>query len=112
MDKRRQLSAEYKERTKVGGVFRIVNDKNGRFVLLSAPDLAAARNRHEFSVNMNSCVLHKLRADWQEHGARAFRFETLEELSKAADQSDGDFADDLRALEQLWREKLGAADEY
>ncbi len=112
MDRRRELINKYKQRKISGGVYKITNADNGRFLLESGIDLAAIRNRFDFSVETNTCMYHLLRRDWSGHGAQAFSFEVLEELEMKDDQNQRQFRDDLKELAEIWREKLGTADEY
>ncbi|MDD3927773.1 MAG: GIY-YIG nuclease family protein [bacterium] len=112
MDKRKELKDQYKQRVIRGGVYRIVNTVNGKYILGHAVDLKAALNRFDFAVANNSCIHYDLQEDWKEFGARAFAFEVLEEIDKKQDQSQKEFKEDLETLEELWREKLDAAKEY
>lgn len=58
-------------------------------------------------------TLHpRLRKDWEELGATAFTLEVLEELAQKPEQSQAEFMDDLKTLEQLWRANLDATKEY
>jgi len=59
-----------------------------------------------------SSVHHKLQKDWEELGAQAFTLEILEELEQRLDQSQAEFMDDLKTLEQLLRANLDASKEY
>lgn len=104
-DKKKLLSV-YKERKVKGGVFRIVNQENGRYFLASSPNLAGSINRHNFSVSTGSCIFSALAKDWKQFGAKVFQLEVLEELEKTAIQSDKEFAEDLALLEEIWKEKL------
>ena len=105
-DKKRALRAAYKERVKTGGVYRIVNNKNGRYLLFSAANLEGAKNRFAFSKNTNSCIFLKLKQDWEAFGTEAFELEVLEELKMGKDQTDREFADDLEVLQSMWAERL------
>jgi len=42
-------------------------------------------------------------------GAKAFTLEVLEELEQKPEQSQAEFMDDLKTLEQLWRGNLDAS---
>lgn len=112
MDRKRQLINEYKQRKISGGVYRITNTDNGKYLLGNGSNLAGLRNRFKFSVETNTCLYHQLRRDWDESGAKAFTFEILEELEMKDDQSTSQFGDDLKELQAIWREKLGTDDEY
>ncbi len=112
MDRRRELVNEYKQRKISGGVYRIMNSTNSRFMLGNGTDLPALRNRFDFSVETNSCTYHQLRKDWAEYGAAAFSFEILEELEMKDDQTPQQFRADLKELQAIWQEKLGTENEY
>ena len=112
MSSRREISKEYKERKLRGGVYTITNLVHGKYLIGHAADLASVRNRYQFSVTTGSTLHPKLRKDWGELGAAAFRLDVLEELEQGTDQSQAEFADDLQTLEQLWRANLDPSKEY
>lgn len=89
---KKELIARYKARPVTGGVFKIRNTQNGRYLLASGIDIKGDRNRFNFSVATGSCVHMKLQKDWNTFGPKAF-------------------AEDLKMLEQMWRERLDG-DEY
>lgn len=103
---------QYKQRPVTGGVAAIKNCVTGKMLLISAADLHGIRNRFEFSQNMGGCMHLQLQADWNEYGAKAFSFEVLEELEKKDTQTSKEFAEDIKTLETLWREKLDTANLY
>lgn len=105
MDNRRELKNRYKNRTVTGGVFCIRCAGNGHVWLKSAPDLRGQRNKFEFSVLNNSCPEPGMREEWKTYGPQSFSFAVLEELQKKETQSDAEFAEDLKTLLELWREK-------
>jgi hypothetical protein len=88
------------------GVYRIRNRESGRSFLGSTKDLASMRNRFDFGALPNL----KLQADWDALGPEAFEFQVIDEL-KPTEDVDADPREDLRMLEELWREKLKAAGE-
>ncbi|WP_213975033.1 GIY-YIG nuclease family protein [Tepidanaerobacter acetatoxydans] len=110
MDKK-ELIAKYKERPITGGVFRITNTKNGKYLLGSGIDMKGSKNLFDFSVSTNSCFHLKLKKDWDLYEAKAFEFDVLDEIEKEPDQETKSFAEDLKILEQMWRERLGG-EEY
>lgn len=112
MNKRRETSKEYKERRLRGGVYTITNTVNGKYIIGHAADLASVQNRFQFSVTTGSAVHPKLRKDWGELGAKAFRLDVLEELEQGPEQSQAEFVDDLKTLEQLRRANLDPSQEY
>ena len=112
MDARRDLIRQYRERNPRGGVYKITNTRNGKCLLSHAIDIQAVQNRHDFLVATDCCIYPKLEDDWKRFGAKAFVFEALEVIEMKQGQSGDEFEGDLTALEQLWRERLGASDEY
>jgi hypothetical protein len=101
--KKRLLSA-YRERKVVGGVFAIRNTDHGKRLIDSTVDLHGSRNRFDFMKKTGSCYHLKLRGEWS--GNPPFVFEVLEELEKGETQTDSEFAEDVKALRELWLEKL------
>lgn len=112
MNRRREISKEYKERRRVGGVYTITNTQNGKYLIGHVADLASIRNRFEFAVTTGSTVDPRLRNDWAAFGPAAFILDIREELEQKADQTPAEFQDDLKTLEQLWRANLDPANEY
>lgn len=111
-ENKKRIAAEYKERKVIGGICAVKNTANGKLLLLTAPDIPGMRNRFEFSQKMNSCINLKLQKDWTEYGNDSFCFEVLEELKKKEDQTSKEFSEDLKVLEEMWREKFEAAQLY
>ena len=111
MDKK-ILKDEYKKREITGGVYRLINTRNGSYLLGYAIDLQARENRFNFQVASNSCPNPKLKSDWQMFGGQAYIFEVLETIAKKEAQTDNEFVDDLMMLEELWSEKLGSSNRY
>ena len=109
---RKELQTEYKERKVVGGIICIKNILNGKMLLDSTSSIQASLNRFDFSKKTGSCVSMKLQKDWFPATAPPFTLEVLEELEKAATQTDADFKSDLLILKELWLEKLDGADFY
>jgi hypothetical protein len=112
MDNRKELVSSYRRRTQRGGVYTITNTASGRFLLEHDTDIASARNRFNFMVSTGSCVPYELEKDWKEFGGKAFAFAVLEELEKKDGQSQEEFEGDLKALEQLGRDRLDSSKEY
>lgn len=112
MNTRKEISRQYKERKLHGGVYTIINTVNGKYLIGHVADLASLRNRFQFSVVTGSTIDPRLRQDWVELGAQAFKLDVLEELKQGPDQTRTSFMDDLKTLEQLWRANLDASMEY
>ena len=112
MNRRKDLSNEYKERTVRGGVYTITNTRNGRYLLGYVADVASVRNRFQFAVTTGSAVDPRLRADWTTYGAAAFALAIVEDLEQRPDQSPAEFLEDLKTLEALKRAELDPALAY
>ena len=109
---RKKIIHEYKERLQHGGVYTITNTINGKYLLTYAVHLQSAYNLFQFAVKTGSAVHPRLRKDWEEMGAQAFKLDVLEELAQKPEQSQAEFLDDLKTLEQLWRADLDASKLY
>ncbi len=102
---RKSLTAAYKEKRALGGVAAVVCAATGKRLLLSGTDLRGMQNRFDFSKATGSCVSPRLQSDWSRLGAGAFSFEVLETLEQQPTQDAAAFRADVKALEELWRER-------
>ena len=112
MYRRKEINSEYKARRLNGGVYTITNTVNGKYLIGYAVNLKSIQNRFQFAITTGSTVHPKLQKDWEEYGAQVFKLEVLEALEQKPDQSQGDFIDDLKTLEQLCRTNLDESKEY
>ena len=112
VNRRREITKAYKERKLRGGVYTITNTRNGKYLIGHAANVASVQNRFQFAITTGSGVDPRLRKDWDEFGPAAFTLEVREELEQQPDQSQAEFLDDLKTLEQLWRANLNASLEY
>jgi hypothetical protein len=108
---RKALINQYKQRKVVGGIFRVLNQRNGKYLLDYAQDMQAKQNAFEF-FSTGSIFYYRLREDRDKFGPEAFVFEVLEKLEKKADQTQESFVDDLKTLLELRAEKLDPALKY
>jgi hypothetical protein len=108
---RKELLARYKQSRPEAGVYRIVNQRSHRVLIGSSPNLASVRSKVDFAraTNTPSALDHRLLADARQLGLDVFQFEVLEVMDVAPDATDAQIAEDLSALEALWREKQDAA---
>lgn len=111
-DRKRGIVSEYKQRKTTGGVYKITNTVNGRYMLKAEVDLQSFQNRFNFSMRMNSCLHPKMQKDFNEFGAGAFTLEFLEEAEKKEDESAMGFRDRLKRLEEAWAEKFDREKAY
>lgn len=102
------MSRAYKEAKQTGGIYVIRNVKTGKMLLQSTRTIEKAANLLSFAKMTGSCVHPLIAGDWERYGPDAFELEIFETIDKKDTQSDAEFASDIRALEELWHEKLGA----
>jgi hypothetical protein len=112
MDRKKTLTSEYKQRRIIGGIYRVTNERNGMYLLDHATNLQAKQNAFDFMVSSTSCFHFKLSKDWAVSGGESFTFEILESLEKKKEQSQDEFVDDLKVLEQMWSVKLDSSMRY
>ena len=99
---------EYKETPRPMGVFRVRNIASGAAFVGSSNDLPAMLNRQRFQLEMGSHPNLALQKDWNELGAQAFEFETLDTL-EPPDEPGVDVSLELQTLEQMWLQSISAA---
>ena len=112
MNRRKEINNVYKARKLYGGVYTITNTLNGKYLIGYSANLKSIQNRFQFALTTGSIFHPKLQKDWEEFGAQVFTLEVLEELEQKPDQSQADFIDDLKTLEQLCRTNLDESKEY
>lgn len=106
-DSRKALIRQYKETPRPAGVYRVRHVPSGRTLLGTSPDAPAMLNRIRAQLRMRGHPNRQLQRDWNAGGADAFVFEVLDLLT-APDTPDYDPTEDLRVLEELWRERTAA----
>ena len=109
---RKELINNYKERKITGGVYKIINTKTNMYLLSSAVNLEGANNRFNFAKATGTCIEFKLQKDWDKYSSEIFIFEIVESINKKTEQDDKGFAEDVKVLEEMWREKFGSEKEY
>lgn len=102
---KKECIQQYKTRQMIGGVYVIRCQGNGRTWLKSTSDLQGEQNRFQFALSNNSCLNPAMLREWNQYGSQSFSLQILEELKKKETQSDQEFADDVRALLELWKER-------
>jgi hypothetical protein len=103
---RKKLINTYKSRRVTGGICAVRNTVNGKTLLIDTQDVAGWRNRFEFSRQIGSPASMLIQSDWQRFGKDSFVFEVLEELEKTENQTQKEFAEDLKVLKDIWTEKF------
>jgi hypothetical protein len=87
------------------GVYQLRNTVNGKVLIGTSIDLPFILNRHRAQLGFGSHRNRALQQDWNELGPEAFELEILDTLPPS-ERPAYDPADDLKALEELWLEKL------
>lgn len=104
MDRRKELKLLYKETKPVAGIYRILNNKNGKALVDSITDIRSLEGR-KFQLGIGRHNNEKLQAEWTEFGEAAFTVEVLEPL-KEKDEPGFDREKELKKLRKKWVEKL------
>jgi hypothetical protein len=102
---RKALTRAYKESRRPMGVYRVRNIKTGRSLVGVSIDLPSILNRHRAQLRLKAHSNRALQSDWDQLGPDAFAFEILDTLTPI-DRPDYDPTEDLRALGDLWIERL------
>ncbi|TCL62408.1 hypothetical protein EDC14_102527 [Hydrogenispora ethanolica] len=105
-EKRSKLKQEYKQTLRPMGIYQIQNQVNGKRFIAASPNLPGSFNSARFQLKQH-CFLRnrELQQDWDRYGPENFTFEVIDEL-KPVDDPLHDYKEDLKALEELWLEKL------
>lgn len=109
---RKEAILEYKERSVSGGVYKITNTVNGKYLLVNDIDLKSAENRFNFFKKTGSGTHMKVEKEVKEFGADNFTFEILEEIDMKENQNVKEFKEDLKTLEEIWKEKFDLKKSY
>ena len=101
----KRLKQNYKQTSRAMGIFLIRNNLNDRVLLGSSLDLNGIINRHKFQLSKGGHPNQALQADWDEFGEHNFAFEIVDELTPHHG-IEFDYREEIKALENLWLEKL------
>lgn len=106
-ERRRELVREYKEQKPRQGVYAIRCAASSEVWASASPNLEKQQNSTWFQLRMGGHPNRAMQAAWKAHGEDAFSFEIVAELPDE-ERSAYALKADLKALEAVWREKLGA----
>jgi hypothetical protein len=104
MDKK-ALKTLYKNFKTKMGIYKVWT-QDGKMWIGSAKNLPGIINSLKFQLELGTHRNKELQAIWKERGADAFKIEILDELEYDKENPDKDYADDLKALLEMWKEKL------
>ena len=105
MNKKRELTRQYKETMPPVGVYVIRNLVNQRVFVGGSTNLEGAMNRDRFELQLKMHRNTKLLQDWLQYGEENFRFEVIDTIKKREDPS-FDYKGELASLLEMWREEL------
>lgn len=97
------LRSQYKARSVVSGICALRSKGSGKMLIEASTDIAGSKNRFEFMKMTNTCPSMKLQKEW--NAGEEFEFIVLEELGKQENQTDAEFAQDIKTLLEIWEEK-------
>lgn len=85
------------------GIYAIRDRASGYRLLGASRNVPAALNRARFELSMGKYADRLLQAEWNRSGADGLDFDVLE-LLKEHEDANFDYAGELKALEQIYRE--------
>lgn len=103
---RKSLTAAYKERPTIAGVFAVICNVTGQVWVGTSRHIDTQQNGLWFSLRMGTHLNRPLQAVWREHGEEQFRFEHLDRLP--ADTTPMARDTELKSRSALWLARLGA----
>lgn len=106
---RKEAIRNYKNTPTPVGVFRVRNNTEGKSFIGSSVNVPAMLNRQRFQLDHGAHANKQLQADWNALGADAFTIESLDVLEPPKEGT-WDPSDDLKALEEMWRDRIAASE--
>ena len=101
---KKQLKKDYQQEPRAIGVLLIRNNRNDKVFLAAGQDINGLLNRHRFQLEHHGHPNKQLQADWDSQGSQDFAFEIVDELRP--NSSNFDYRAEMKALEELWLDKL------
>jgi hypothetical protein len=102
---KKEIRRQYKETIQPMGVYQITNLANGRIFVENSKNLNAIFNRNLFQLRGGLHQNEGLQRDFKQYGEEKFVFEIIDQLDPK-EGSNYDYSHDLKALEEIWLEKL------
>ena len=109
---KKELLRAFKAEREVGGVYAIKNRETGRALIQTTTTISKATGILSFAKLTGSCVHPLLADDWKACGPDAFELEILETLDRKDTETDAEFAEEVRALGELWAERFPEETRY
>ena len=105
---RREAAREARDAFPPMGIYAIRDRASGHRLLGASRNVHASLNRARFELRMGNYADRVLQAAWNRSGVDGLSFDVLE-LVKEREDADFDYAGELKALEQIYRELQGLA---
>jgi len=103
---RKQAKEDYRRTLQPMGIVQVKNLVSGRIYITASANTRGTINSLRFQLKSGAFTTsHELCRDWQKLGEQSFTIEVIDEL-KPVDEAEHDYHADLKALEELWLEKL------
>ena len=109
---KKELLRAFKAEREVGGVYAIKNKATGKTLIQTTTTISKAKGILDFAKITGSCVHPLIADDWKAYGPDSFELEILETLERKDEESDAEFADEVRALGELWAERFPDGTRY
>lgn len=101
---RREISRQARDAFPAMGVYVIRDNTTGHVLVASSRNVYGAMNRAQFELRLRSHPNKALQAKWNSSGPDRFDFEIVE-LLKEREDPHFNYAEELRMLEQLYRDQ-------
>jgi hypothetical protein len=101
---RRDISRRARDAFPPMGIYIIRDKETGQVLVASSRNVYGAMNRIQFELRLRSHPNKALQAEWNRSGPGRFDFEIVE-LLKEREDSNFDYVEELRTLEQIYREQ-------
>jgi|APHig6443717497_1056834.scaffolds.fasta_scaffold09277_3 hypothetical protein len=109
---KKELLRAFKAEREVGGVYAIKNKATGKTLIQTTTTISKAKGILDFAKITGSCVHPLIADDWKAYGPDSFELEILETLEKKDVETSADFAEEVKALGELWLERFPEGTRY
>ena len=106
MTDKKELKKQYKQKQPRMGIFQIKNLVNGKIFVGRGLNVQGIINSAKFQLEHGSHPNSELQRDFKQYGIGNFSYEVVDYLDTKEDSPDYDYTRDLKALEDMWLEKL------
>lgn len=104
---KKQITKDYKQQKQPAGIYVVHNKADNKMYIGTSKNLPAVLRRFEFTLQMESFPYQDLIDDYKKLGKENFEIKILDEL-ELKNETDIEIDVELKALEEMWIEKLQA----